>query len=259
MIIPTKNSARTIAKCLQSLQDQTFRNLEVLVIDALSNDGTQETSANNGAEVVVLEGERTKAKNFGIARAKGEYLLFIDSDMILDQRVIEDCVRVCEDDEKIAGVVIPERSVGSGFWVSVRDFERNLYSGLRVESARFFVKRFAADVGGFDEDILTYEESTLPNKLEERGYNVNARISSSIVHDEEGFSLVKWLSKKKYYGGTHDLYVGRYPDYAHAQLSVTRRVDVFLSNGKWKKLVKNPILTVGLVILKSLEFLALRL
>ena len=48
----------------------------------------------------------------------------------------------------------------------VRDFERTLYSGSKIESARFFIKRFVSQVGGFDEDVIFYEESTLPQKIE---------------------------------------------------------------------------------------------
>ena len=102
----------------------------------------------------------------------------------------------------IVTIIIPERSIGSGFWVRVRDFERRLYEGSKVESPRFFVKNFVTQVGGFDEEVVAYEESTLPQKLEDIGMDVNARITSLILHDEEGFDLRKWLNKKRYGGET---------------------------------------------------------
>ncbi|WP_202318620.1 glycosyltransferase family 4 protein [Archaeoglobus neptunius] len=61
--------------------------------------------------------------------------MFVDSDMELMPDVVGECVEVMED-EKVGGVVIPERSVGEGFWVRVRDFERGFYAGTEVESAR---------------------------------------------------------------------------------------------------------------------------
>ena len=82
--------------------------------------------------------ERVKAKNFGITKSKGKFLFFIDSDMKLDKLVVEECVKKFQVNKKLGGIIIPERSFGSSFWVKVRDFERQFYAGTKVESARFF-------------------------------------------------------------------------------------------------------------------------
>ena len=168
VIIPTRNSERKIEKCLRSITNQTYKNIEILVIDAFSNDHTHEIISKFSIRIFSLEGERTRAKNFGISKSNGEFLLFIDSDMILEHRVVEECVKVCSNNQEIVGVIIPERSIGSGFWIKVRDFERRLYVGSNIESARFFVKKFVTEVGGFDEEIIEYEEATLPQKLREK-------------------------------------------------------------------------------------------
>lgn len=254
IIIPARNSARTIEKCLQSIVDQSYKNIEILVIDAFSNDNTYEIISRFGTRRFSLEGERTRAKNFGISKSSGEFLLFIDSDMILEHRVVEECVKVCTNNKGIVGVIIPERSIGSGFWIKVRDFERSLYAGSDIESARFFVKKFVTEVGGFDEEIIEYEEATLPQKLRENELNVNARISSFILHDEEGFNLVKWLHKKRYYSVSSRLYFQKYNKYARIQLSIMNRLNIFLAKGNWKILIRHPILSIGMIILKTLEF-----
>jgi glycosyltransferase involved in cell wall biosynthesis len=254
VIIPTRNSVRKIEKCLQSIVDQSYKNIEILVIDALSNDNTYEIISRFDTRRFSLEGERTRAKNFGISKSVGEFLLFIDSDMILEYRVVEECVKVCVNNTGIVGVIIPERSIGSGFWIKVRDFERRLYVGSNIESARFFVKKFVTEVGGFDEEIIEYEEATLPQKLRENQLNVNARISSFILHDEEGFNLVKWLHKKRYYSVSSRLYSQKYDKYARIQLSVINRLNIFLAKGNWKILIRHPILSIGMIILKTLEF-----
>jgi glycosyltransferase involved in cell wall biosynthesis len=225
-----------------------------LVIDAFSNDNTHKILSRFGIRVFSLVGERTRAKNFGISKSSGEFLLFIDSDMILEHRVVEECVKVCTNNEGIVGVIIPERSIGSGFWIKVRDFERSLYAGSDIESARFFVKEFVTQVGGFDEEIVEYEEATLPQKLRENKLNVNARISSFILHDEEGFNLIKWLHKKRYYSLSSRLYSRKYDKYARIQLSIMNRLNIFLANGNWKILIRHPILSIGMLILKTLEF-----
>jgi glycosyltransferase involved in cell wall biosynthesis len=254
VIIPTRNSERKIEKCLRSITNQTYKNIEILVIDAFSNDHTHEIISKFSIRVFSLEGERTRAKNFGISKSSGEFLLFIDSDMILEHRVVEECVKVCTNNTGTVGVIIPERSIGLGFWIKVRDFERRLYVGSNIESARFFVKKFVTEVGGFDEEIIAYEEATLPQKLRENELNVDGRISSFILHDEEGFNLVKWLHKKRYYSLSSRLYSQKYDKYARIQLSIINRLNIFLANGNWKILIRHPILSTGMIILKSLEF-----
>jgi hypothetical protein len=156
-------------------------------------------------------------------------------------------------------VIIPERSIGSSFWVRIRDFERSLYMGSKIESARFFRKSFVVQVGGFDEDIIFYEESTLHQKLEMQGLIVNKRTDSFILHDEEQFELTKWLRKKHYYSTNTELYSSKYPNYAETQTSIYHRIRILTSNSNWKTLVRHPILTTGLLLLKSLEFFASRI
>jgi glycosyltransferase involved in cell wall biosynthesis len=254
VIIPTKNSEKTIGQCLTSLNRQERKNfdIEVLVIDSFSTDKTKQLAEELGAKVIQLESERTVAKNYGTTIANGEYVCFIDSDMILTPAVINECLDEITRGENIAGVIVPERSLGSGAWVRIRDFERSMYAGSKIESARFFKKKLVVEAGGFDEDIITYEESTLPQKLEKRGYRVDARTTSYIMHSEDGFNIKKWLRKKQYYAGTSQVYSQRYPEYAHLQLGVSYRLKVFLSH--WKMLLRHPLQASGVFILKLLEY-----
>jgi glycosyltransferase involved in cell wall biosynthesis len=255
VIMPTKNSDRTLRRCLESIRRQTFQNLEMLVVDDKSKDNTINIAKEFKATIFTFDGERTTAKNFASKRASGEFLLFLDSDMILEPTVIEECVIAIKPAD-VGGIIIPEKSIGSGFWIRVRDFERSFYFGTKIESARFFRAKEALQVGGFDEDVVTYEESTLPQKIEKIGLRTDARISSFILHDEGNFSLIKWLKKKRYYSRTEKTYTKKYAIYSRHQFSVTNRAKVYVRNGNWQTLLKNPILATGLIILKSLEFLS---
>jgi glycosyltransferase involved in cell wall biosynthesis len=254
VIIPTRNSARTIERCLSSIKEQTYKNIEILVIDSFSSDNTSKIASKFNSNIFSLDSERARAKNFGISKATGEFLLFVDSDMALQPYVVEECVRIWSANRRIVAITIPEHSIGSGFWVRVRDFERSFYKGSKVESPRFFVKKFVTRVGGFDEDIVAYEESTLLQRLEATGMYVNARATSLILHDEEGFNLRKWLDKKRYGGETGKLYSKKYRKYAKMQFSISYRSRIFLANGNWKTLIRHPLLSTGVLILKTLEY-----
>ena len=250
-VIPTYNSEKTLEKCLKSIRDQTYGNIEIIVVDKFSKDRTVEIAKRYGARIIYDEGERTRAKNIGLKKAKGKYVLFVDSDMELSKEVVEECVNFIESDESIGGIIIPERSVGRSFWVKVRDFERSFYVGIEVESARFFRKDLALKVGGFDEDVVFFEESTLPQKIEKLGYNVRARIRAEILHHEENFSLLKWLQKKHYYRKTALKYIKRYEQYGSRQISPLRRFRLFLRD---KRFYSEPLLALGVLTLKSLEY-----
>jgi glycosyltransferase involved in cell wall biosynthesis len=252
VIIPAKNNEKTLARCLLSIQQQSYPNMEIIVIDAFSTDQTRNLAERLGAQVMQLRGERTKAKNYGTQLASGDYVFFVDSDMVLQPDVVRECLDTCV--KGAVGVIIPEASIGKGVWVRIRDFERKMYQGTKMESARFFVRKHVLEVGGFDEDIITYEESTLPQKLERHGYEVNARIKSFILHDEDGFDIGKWLRKKQYYSDTLNIYAERYPEYAGEQLSIKNRIKIFLSNGNLKRLIRHPISAFGVFILKALEY-----
>ena len=252
VIIPTKNNEKTLTKCLLSIKQQSYPNTEIIVIDAFSNDQTRNVAVGLGAQVIQLKGERTKAKNYGAQLAKGDYVFFVDSDMVLQPDVVRECLDACV--KGAVGIIIPEASIGKGVWVRIRDFERSMYQGTKIESARFFVRKHVLEVGGFDEDIITYEESTLPQKLERRGYKVNARIKSFILHDEDGFELAKWLRKKQYYSDTLKIYAERYPEYAREQLGVKNRIKIFLSNGNLKRVIRHPVPAFGVFVLKGLEY-----
>jgi glycosyltransferase involved in cell wall biosynthesis len=253
VIIPTMNSSKTIGKCLESVVEQSYKKIEIFVIDRFSSDDTTKIASKFNANILLIDDERNRAKNLAISKSRGEFLLFIDSDMILQPHVIEECIAICSGDDKIAGAIIPEHSIGSGFWVKVRDFEKSLYAGSEIESARFFRKKFVITVGGFDEDIIFFEESTLPERIKNTGMTVNARISSFILHDEGGIDLVKWLHKKHYYCTNMPLYSKKYQERASVQASVIARIKLLLANDNWKTLIRHPLLSIGVFILKILE------
>ncbi len=106
--------------------------------------------------------------------------------------------------------------------------------------------------GGFDEDVVFYEEATLPYKIEAMSYNVRVRIRSPILHYEEDFSLARWPTKKYYYARTARKYRLRYHNYAVKQMSLAYRLTLFLRD---RRFYTNPLLAAGALALKSLEYI----
>jgi glycosyltransferase involved in cell wall biosynthesis len=106
VIIPKKNNEKTPTKCLFSIKQHSDPNIEIITIDAFSTDQTRNVAERLGAQVMQLQDERTKAKNYSAHLAKGDYTFFVVSHMILQVKVVRECLDVCA--RGIAGVIIPD-------------------------------------------------------------------------------------------------------------------------------------------------------
>ncbi len=88
IIIPVYNRAHIILKTLQSVFEQSFKSYELIIVDDGSSDNLKDVfddfvknnQINNWTYYYKTNGERGAARNFGIQKAKGEYVSFLDSD-----------------------------------------------------------------------------------------------------------------------------------------------------------------------------------
>ena len=87
IIIPTYNSKDYLQKALKSIYSQKYNNLEIIVIDNGSSDGTGELLKDKYPEVSVIRNKENlgaaAARNQGIGISKGEYAMFMDCDVEL--------------------------------------------------------------------------------------------------------------------------------------------------------------------------------
>lgn len=98
IIIPVFNGKKYIARSVESALSQTYKNIEVIVVDDGSTDKTLEICKkiqNNDPRLVIVKkknGGVSSARNFGIEKAAGDYIFFLDADDYLDAGVIEKLV-----------------------------------------------------------------------------------------------------------------------------------------------------------------------
>jgi len=118
VIIPTYESALFIGECLRSIKNQSHSIIEIIVIDNYSKDDTRKIAEHYGAIVVPSKSIRSKARNIGASLAKGEFILSIDSDMVLGQNVITSCLNKSQ--LGYDAIIIPEVSFGQGYWAKCR-------------------------------------------------------------------------------------------------------------------------------------------
>jgi len=225
-------------------------NTEIIIVDNNSIDRTKEIAGRYTKQVYNKGPERSSQRNFGAQNTNAEYLFFIDSDMELNSKVIRECVNEIKKDEQIKGVIIPETSVGEGFWTRCKALERSCYLGDEtIEAARFFKREVFFKVKGYDENLIAAEDWDLAQRVKKAGFSFS-RINSLIKHHEGRLSLIGTLRKKYTYGKTINRYIEKHRKESKKQFVLIR--PAFLRN--YKQLLKNPIIMIGLMIMKICEF-----
>lgn len=102
VVIPAYNAASTLGACLESLISQTYRDIEILVVDDGSQDSTAQLAAGYAARdgrVRLLRQENagvSAARNAGIDASRGELISFVDSDDTVCTDFLEELVRLYE-------------------------------------------------------------------------------------------------------------------------------------------------------------------
>lgn len=255
VIITTKNEDTVIDNLLKSVLKQTYKNIEIILVDNNSTDNTVNFARKFNKVIIYQKGpERSAQRNFGAKMATGDFLFFLDADMELTSKVIEDCVdKIIM--EKAEGVVVPEQSKWINFWGEVKAFERSFYSekGDSVtDAARFFSKEIFNKVGGYDEAITGPEDWDLPDRIREAGFKIG-RSTEVIYHHEQETSLVTLFRKKFFYGLNAHIYLSKHSIPVINPKTIYFLRPLFYKN--WAKLLAHPLLSIAMVYMLSVELL----
>lgn len=250
VIVPTKNSAGTIEMCLRSIKEQSYTDIEIIVVDNYSEDETAKIAREYGAGFFNKGPERCAQVNFGIENANGKYIYRVDSDFILDSSIISECVDKCKEEGYDAIAVHNTSDPTISFWSKVRNLERDCYREDELNiGARFIRKDIFDIVGFFDENMIAGEDYDLHNRLIEGGFKIG-KIKSQEVHIGEPKSLWEIARKHYYYGKTIGEFIKKNPKKARQQLTPLR--SSYLKH--WKNFLVHPLLTVGFVIYQIVRY-----
>jgi arabinofuranan 3-O-arabinosyltransferase len=143
--------------------------------------------------------------------------------------------------------VVPEVTIGEGFWAKVSAYERSFYVGNdNVEAPRFFRRTVFSEAEGFDESMTGAEDWDLG--LRTLKYGPRSRTQSVILHDEGRVRYFSLCRKKAYYASGLMRFGKKHG--VNSLVKTTRR--------RWlrsPRVLVNP-LGLGLVILKAGEVVA---
>lgn len=155
VIVTVFNTEKYIEDCIVSLINQTYQNIEILLIDGGSTDNTPEICHKyerkyKNIRLVHKENEGVSAaRNRGISEATGDYILFVDGDDWIENNTVEALVWLEEENEADITFIIKEGHIYSTGEVLIDDGKKMLLHILNVSAVETWGKLFKKQL--FDE------------------------------------------------------------------------------------------------------------
>lgn len=206
--IPTYNSEKTLELTLKSVKEQTYKNIEIIIIDSYSRDKSLEIAKNFGARIIMCKGKLLEARIAGAKASKGKYILLLDSDQILEKTAIERAVdkmkkydslwfweRAHNRKKWLPSLYDSDRLLVQTYWepekdiVLARFFKRNLLLKAYARIPKKYINICAAQ----DHIIVWYEFRKISKK--------NGKVENAVEHIEPD-NLIKLFKKQWRWGRT---------------------------------------------------------
>ena len=237
IIIPVYNVELYIEECLESVVNQTYKNLEIILIDDGSTDNSGKICdkyAKLDSRIKVIHkknGGAASAKNIGLKNITGEYVTFVDSDDFLDLKCIENKVSILENenadivqskfinlfkDTEVIEKYVNEKNIiynKTEFLIEyINNWECSLFWN-KIYKTELMSDIYFIEGRCIDDEFFTYKVIQNANKIIENDrydYYYRQRISSSmnnishkkkILKDQIDFIYIRFLDidkKEKY-------------------------------------------------------------
>ncbi|MFW5782398.1 MAG: glycosyltransferase family 2 protein [Candidatus Muiribacteriaceae bacterium] len=248
LIIPTYKRESLFRSCLLSLKRQSFRDFEAIIVDDSPGDEIEQVLKNTDLNIPVRyfrnKGTgQAAARNLGVAKSSGEIVLFVDSDVILTEKALENHVRAHERSDIVIGRVefppgvrINRYNLYTDVAFYFRGLERGFTDFIKFLTCNLSIKRSLFESsGGFSEDFSTYgfEDLELGYRLcgkekkiyfepEALAYHYNNRRLSCIMErasDVAKASMIFYRKHPEYYNRwllpvqrCHNIFAGKVPE-----------------------------------------------
>jgi len=179
VIIPVFNGERFIAQAIQSVLDQNYELLEIIVVDDGSTDNTAGVVKNLEGKIQYFYQKNTgiaAARNMGLELAKGELIAFIDADDVWVKNKLSLQCSLLKDNptvDMIYGFLLVTQMIPPD---KLKQIDLEKEKGLfATQLGSMLIKRTVFDrVGGFDEEMRLAEDLDWVNRVREAGINVLA-------------------------------------------------------------------------------------
>lgn len=265
VVIVNWNRKEDLRECLESLRNQTYKNVEIIVVDNCSTDGSIEMIKRDFPEVklIVMPDSSYGAietYNIGIKEASGEFILHLDNDTILNCNVVEELVRVMNEDSKV-GVVGPKilfwdhngRKNIIWFAGGIADIKKGkIYhkkigkpddKSMEIEEVDFITgccmlirKNILDKIGVFDESLFIYcDDIDFCLRAKKAGFKILYNPKAVVWHKVSATSKGAFSSRKAYFKYRNTIILIR----KHGKLTIRNLMNVLIdavlySHGSFK-------------------------
>lgn len=235
VIVPVYRTERFLEQCLDSILAQTYRDLEILLIDDGSPDSCGEICDRYAAtdpRIRVFHRENaglSASRNFGIEAAAGDYLAFVDSDDWLEPDMYRKLIEAAEkNDTPIATCgrfldyadAVLENRAGSGVFATGEALLKALLIDKTIfETAWCRVYRREFFAGGLRFPVAREYEDTYIGTAIILGAHAVASIPDPLYHYRQRRSSIVYTDSRRKFGdywaaikARYDALIGRYPD-----------------------------------------------
>ncbi|MFC1850536.1 glycosyltransferase family 2 protein [candidate division CSSED10-310 bacterium] len=196
VVIPVKDSGRTLAACLQSIRESTPPPVEIIMVDDGSTDDSLQIAQAYPLVRIIHTARQSRgvarARNLGAQAARGEVILFIDSDIVVQPDAFTVIKEKFDDPaiQAIVGLLSPEteyRNFSSDYknlWIHYTYLIQPHTTSLFYTSIAAIRRSLFLECGGFDEFYRRpgLEDTDFGNKLYKLGYAVHLTPELQVRH-----------------------------------------------------------------------------
>lgn len=259
IVIPIKNSASVLETCLKCIKNQAYKNIEVIVVDSYSKDNTSQICKKYRARLIQFDNKKSQERfdatfkrNLGAKNARGDFVYYLDADFELTPNVVREAVEACTKGG-FDGVIVKEEVKGQGFWTACRGLEQECYWGdNNVEAPRFYKRAIWEKLEGLDSSLgAGCDDWDLYQRFLKRGFKAT-RIKAPLTHNERKITLSQTARKAFLYGRDVSKFVKKSPRGGFIYFFPIRPAYLY----HWRLFVKNPLLGLGLIFLRCVEYAA---
>ncbi|NBI28189.1 glycosyltransferase family 2 protein [Chengkuizengella marina] len=195
VVIPNYNYEKTLHNCLEALQKQTYKNIEIIFVDDGSTDHSVEIAEKYPCKIIETKNKGvSSARNTGVENSAGEIVFFLDSDVALFEDAIENTVNQFSKDPSlgsVCGIYAKEAMFNDSLIEEYRTLQNYFWrkSSEGYVTAGFFSlgavkKSVFNELGGFNKELNNSEDIEFGHRLNQ---NYRLLLTSKVMgyHDEE--------------------------------------------------------------------------
>lgn len=250
VILTTKNNIRTIRQCLESIENNRTKDYEIIIVDNYSTDWTKEIIEQFATQEQIFVyykwPERNIQRPYAFSKSSWDIIYFIDSDMYLEDLLLDEIQDYFFRKPKIEALIIKETNTwGTSFWSKVKAFERSLYQwDDDIEAARVFSRSLYEQLWGYNQNLISWEDWDLSDRA--RKLTKIWRTRNGVLHDEWEIIFSTLMQKKFYYGSKFTSYMEANPTHSKAAKIYFFRKSFYTN---WRQYVLHPLLFLGFIVM----------